>query len=150
MRLPTSYTLEDNGPISGNEIVIDRLRPRARQSLSSALGGQGSAGERFRRKAFSVDRPIRTGPEIERAADRARTSGTLSARLQQGVVMLGQWNKGSYSSMRAERPGKDTSDHAARMRSLSNLGPRLAKGEESLEVSPGRHIVRPDGESTAS
>jgi hypothetical protein len=150
MRLPTSYTLEANGPLSGNELAIDGVRPRSRQSLSMALGGQRSAGESFRRKAISLERPIRTGPEIERAADRARTSDTLSARLQQGALPLGQWNSGSYSRIRAERPGKDTSDRAARMRSTANLGPRIAKGEEALEVNPGRHLVRPDSSSSAA
>jgi len=91
-----------------------------------------------------------SGNQLVERGTRINAKPSLSTSLAKGATPLGQWNVGSYTSMQASRPGKEISDHGAHARSSTTLTARIGQGEEPLEVTPGRHIVRPDGGGNAA
>jgi hypothetical protein len=145
MNLPTSRALVDNLPLSGHKLVVEGKERLTKPTLHTTIAKGSYVLGRWTDGDLADWAARRPGAAIERSGERSRTSNTLSARLQSGEVVSGQWNEGSYDSMRAGRPGKDIADMGQRSRSAATLGARLGKGEEALEVSLGRHLVRPDG-----
>ena len=148
LKLPTSESLVNNLPLSGNELVSEGREKLTKATIHTTISrgeyplGRWTDGEP---SDWSAKRP---GAAIERTAERARASSTLSARLQSGELVGDQWNDGSVVSMRNRRPGKGTADLGERSREASTLLARLGKGEEPLEVGMARHLVRPDGRGT--
>jgi hypothetical protein len=150
LNLSTSGSIVQNGPLSGNELQNEAVRALSKETLHTAIGrGEAPLG-RWTDGPLTAQSLHRPGASIQREGDRSRSASTLSARLQAGARPLGQWNAGGYMSMRASRPGKETTDQGAQARGATTLTARIGQGEEPLEVSPARHLVRPDGEGNAS
>ena len=151
LSLPTSKSVVDNLPLSGNKLMEQGTGSLAKPTILTSI----SKGETLLGRSWTDGPPStwdqrRPGAQIEKSGEKARVANTLSARLQSGEVVSGQWNDGSYDSMRAARPGKQTDDKAQYVRTARTLIARLAQGEEALEVTPLRHIVRPDGRGNAA
>lgn len=145
LKLPTSTTLEDNLPLTGNKLVDEGQQKITKPTLhTSIIRGAYPLG-RWTDGDLKSRTARRPGAFIERSAERARSQNSLSARLQSGEVVGGAWNDGPLESIRASMPGKGIADLGKRSRNASTLLARLGKGEESLEVGLGRHLVRPDG-----
>jgi len=150
LNLPTSRALVDNIPLSGTKLVRDSAQSLSKPSLHTSLGRGATPLGAWTDGGIDSQRVKRPGFAIERDADQVRSANTLSARLQSGEVVSGQWNEGSYLSMRSARPGRETADKGAQARDAKTFIARLGKGEEALEVSPERHLVRPDGRGNAA
>lgn len=144
LNLPTSRSLEANGRISGNTIVEQGTANNAKPALSTTIAkgarplGQWNAGSLASMKA------MRPGANSERMGSEARTATTLSARLQRGETPLGGFTTEGLRTM------QNIESEGAKARSATSLSARIGHGEEPLEVSPGRHIVRPDNNGTSA
>ena len=150
LNLPTSRALVDNIPLSGTKIVRDGARSLSKPTLHTSLGRGATPLGRWTDGEVSDQRARRPGRDIERDGEQVRSANTLSARLQSGEVVSGQWNEGSYLSMRDALPGREIAEKGARARDARTFIARLGKGEEPLEVTPERHLVRPDGRGNAA
>ena len=151
LNLASSASLPKHSPLSGNAIVAEGTETNRKPSLSSSIGaGAAPLGRWTDNQSYASLKHMRPGADIERDGVRLRSADTLSARLQRGAVPLGQWNAGEYSQIVKTLPGREIRLEGARARGSSTLSARIAMGEESLEVTPGRHLVRPDGNGNAS
>lgn len=150
MNLSTSRSIVSNGPLSGNELVEEGTAVNAKPSMHTTLGDGESPLRRWTDGPLTSQQASRPGAATERMASRAFSANTLSARLQQGDVVLGRRNVAQFMSPQASRPGKEVTDHGERARGASTLTARIGQGEAPLEVTPGRHIVRPDGDGNAA
>jgi hypothetical protein len=149
LNLPTSRSLKDNIPLSGAKLVRDGVRSLSKPSIHTSLGQGATPLGRWTDGQVEDQRARRPGRDIERDGDQGRAANTLSARLQSGEVVSGQWNEGSYQAMKNALPGRETAEKGAQARTARTFMARLGKGEEALEVTPERHLVRPDGRGNA-
>jgi len=151
LNLSTSESLPKHGPLSGNALMSEGTEVNRKPSLHTSIAtGQVPLGQWNDTNSYSALKHMRPGADIERDGARSRSANTLSARLSHGAVPLGQWNGGEYEQMVNALPGREIRLEGERARRSTTLTARIGKGEEPLEVMPGRHLVRPDGEGNAS
>ncbi len=151
LNLDSSRSLPKQGPLIGNAIVAEGTEANRKPSLSTSIGkGAAPLGRWSDNRSYESLKYMRPGADIERDGARLRSADSLSARLQRGAIPLGQWNSGEYSRTVKSVPGRDIRVQGEQARTSTTLSARIGKGEESLEVTPSRHIVRPDGNGSAS